>query len=183
MPQKDPECSCCPLEWEESDEEILNLDDEVEVTVASDSGCICHVIGPDGIPRKVRPRVPEHGKLKNFVGAGGDGIKNHGKVDVKLIQEDGSEANSTFNVADVTRPLHSTGMACDENKEVLYTKTEAVVVPGGALSRFLGAIKRIATYKRENGGLYLAKMKIRARPDHAKGNSAEKPFGRQGSAR
>ena len=90
----------------------------------------------------------------------------------------------TFQVADVTRALHSTGVICDTNKEVLLTKGEAVVVPEGALSRHLCAVRRLAEYTRK-GGLYVAKMKIRRRS--GRGNFAKdvdrktaSPFGRQG---
>ena len=117
---------------------------------------------------------------KNFTGAGGDGIKNHGKAEVTLVTEDGRMINNVVQVAEVTRALHSTGLICDTKKEVLFTQGEAVVVPAGALSRFLGTIKRLASYKRK-GGLYVAKMKIRKRVDP--GNPKASPFGRQGVKR
>ena len=179
------ECPCYPLEYGSDDEELLNVDDEVEITVASDSGCICHVCGPKDVPKSVKVVQPPNGKAKNFVGAGGDRIKNYGKVQVALVQDDGKEVSGSFQVADVTRPLHSTGQICDENKEMLYTKHEAVVVPAGSLSKFLGMVKHIAKYKRSDGGLYLAKMRARARPSNSKpaNRPPEAPFGRQGSKR
>ena len=97
-----------------------------------------------------------------------------------MVTEDGKNINNVVQVADVTRALHSTGLICDTKKEVLFTETEAVVVPAGALSKFLGSLKKVAAYKRK-GGLYVAKMKIRKRvnPDSASAS----PFGRQGSSR
>ncbi len=88
-------------------------------------------------------------------------------------------------VADVTRPLHSVGQVTDTDKEVLFTKGEAVVVPAGALSRYLTGIRVFARYKRR-GGLYLAKMKVRdpktmRRRDPK--SHAKPTFGRQGVAR
>ena len=83
-------------------------------------------------------------------------------------------------VAEVTRALHSTGLICDTKKEVLFTESEAVVVPAGSLSRFLGAIKRLAEYKRK-GGLYVAKMKVRRRIQSSDAKAS--PFGRQGTKR
>ena len=41
-------------------------------------------------------------------------------------------------------------------------KGEAVVVPAGSFSRYLGAVQKLLTYQRK-GGLYVAKMKIRKR--------------------
>jgi hypothetical protein len=167
-----------PIEYESDDEELFNMDDEVEIEVAQDSGSVDHCANPKDIPKAVKIVKPENGKLRNFVAANGDRIKNYGKAHVSLIQEGGNVVDGSFNVADVTRPLHSTGKICDESKEVLFTKGEATVVPAGALSQFLGAVRHIAKYKRD-GGLYLAKMKVRVRRD---GKPANKPgFGRQGA--
>ncbi len=43
---------------------------------------------------------------------------------------------------------------------MLYTKHEAVVVPEGALSKFLASVNVVAKYQRR-GGLYMAKMKAK----------------------
>ena len=173
-----------PIEYESDDEELFNMDDEVEIEVAQDSGSVDHCANPKDIPKAVKIVKPENGKLRNFVAANGDRIKNYGKAHVSLIQEGGNVVDGSFNVADVTRPLHSTGKICDESKEVLFTKGEATVVPEGALSQFLGTVRHIAKYKR-NGGLYLAKMRARARPSNSKpaNRPPEAPFGRQGAAR
>ena len=162
----------------QQDEELNAVFEEVEVEVANDSGSCAHVVGRDQVPSTVEVRhTPD---CKNFTGAGGDGIKNHGKAEVTLVTEDGKTINNVVQVADVTRALHSTGLICDTSKEVLFTQTEAVVVPAGALSRFLGSLKKLATYKRK-GGLYVAKMKIRKRVNPS--SAAAAPFGRQGSNR
>ena len=176
-----------PIEHESDDEELLNVSDEVDITVAMDSGSVDHVANPKDIPKTVEVEKPANGKLRNFVAANGDRIKNYGRARVSLIQEGGHKVGGSFQVADVTRPLHSTGKICDENKEVLFTKGEATVVPAGALSRFLGTVRHIAEYKR-NGGLYLANMKARD-PKSTDKHRDDKPannnsgFGRQGAAR
>ena len=126
-------------------------------------------------------------KAKNsndFRGAGGDGIKNHGKAEIEIETQDGKIINNVVQVAEVTRALHSTGVICDTKKEVLFTDEEAVVVPKGTLSKFLGAIQRIATYKRK-GGLYVAKMKVRQRASARRKDEDGKasPFGRPGGER
>jgi hypothetical protein len=99
---------------------------------------------------------------------------------VALVMEDGRVINNVVQVADVTRALHSTGLICDTKKEVVFTETEAVVVPAGSLSRYLGMIKRIADYKRK-GGLYVAKMKVRRRISPSSPKAS--PFGRPGDKR
>jgi len=97
-----------------------------------------------------------------------------------MVKEDGSTINNVVQVADVTRALHSTALICDTKKEVLFTQNEAVVVPAGSLSRFLGTMKRLAEYKRK-GGLYVAKMKVRRRAQP--GSAKDSPFGGQGNNR
>ncbi len=84
-------------------------------------------------------------------------------------------------MADVSRPLHSMGVIADTGKEILFTKGEAVVVPEGALSRFLGSVRQLAKYRRK-GGLYVAKMKARNPNPKPKPGTASS-FGRQGPRR
>ena len=160
------------------EEELNAVFEEVEIEVANDSGSCAHVVGPDQVPSTVE--IKKSADCKNFTGAGGDGIKNHGKAEVALVMEDGRVINNVVQVAEVTRALHSTGLICDTKKEVLFTETEAVVVPAGTLSKYLGMIKRIAEYKRK-GGLYVAKMKIRKRVSPNSPKAA--PFGRPGDNR
>ena len=164
---------------EENGEEILAATEETEADVALDSGAVAHVVGPDDLPGNTPVEQPEDGKLRNFVGANNSRIKNFGKAKVVMTTDDGKDIMNTFNVADVSRPLHAVSVVCDTDKEVLFTKGEAVVVPDGALSRFLGTIKAIAKYPRK-GGLYVARMRVknpRPKPATASG------FSRQGTRR
>ena len=99
------------------------------------------------------------------------------------MQDNGNVINTTFQVADVVRPLHSASQICDgtENKhhEVLFTREAAHVVPEGTLSRLLASVNVIAKYPRR-GGLYVAKMKAR-RPRPKPSPTAPKPsFARPG---
>ena len=156
-----------PIEYEDcddSDDLVMELEEEVEIHVALDTGSVAHCAGPKDIPGSVRVKPPASGKIRNFVGAGGDGIKNHGEALVQLMQENGNVINTTFQVADVVRPLHSASQICDgtddKQHEVLFTREAAHVVPEGTLSRLLAAINVIAKYPRR-GGLYVAKMKAR----------------------
>jgi hypothetical protein len=81
----------------------------------------------------------------------------------------------------VSRPLRSAGIIADTKKEVLFTRGEAVVVPEGALSKFLGAIRQIAKYPRK-GGLYVARMKAK-NPNPKPKPTPASTFGRQGPRR
>ena len=174
-PPEDLREDILPLVYE--DEPILSTEDEVEIEVAADTGAVAHVASPKDLPGSVPVEMPEDGRLRNFVAANNTPIKNYGKASVVLEQEDGKEINTDFNVADVSRPLHSVSTICDNEKEMLFTKHGAVVVPEGALSRFLGSIRALARYPRR-GGLYVAKMKAR------KPRTANRPgFTRPGAKR
>jgi hypothetical protein len=186
-PNNKPKCNCCPLDWAESDAEILEVDQDEsrEVEVAMDSGAVCNCTGPEDLPGNIEVKVPKNRKLRNLVGAGGEGIKCYGESEVTLeMEEEGfAPVNSTFQVTDVTRTLHSTGEVCDgktrDEHEVLFTSDTCTVVPAGTLSKFLGTIKQLAKYHRPGKGLYTAKMRIRKqKPKDDRAKPAG--FGRQG---
>ncbi len=168
-----------PLEYEDEDDDemVMDLEEEVEVYVASDTGSVAHVVGPKDLPGSIRVRAPPSGKVRNFVGAGGDGIKCHGEATVELLQENGNVVSTDFQVADVVRPLHSVSKICDgtgeKHHEMLYTRECGYVVPEGTLSRFLAQVNVITRYPRR-GGLYVAKMKAR-RPRPRPSPAAGKP--------
>jgi len=148
---------------DETDMSLMMSDEEVEIWVASDSGAVDHVCGPGHIPASIVLKQPSDGKLtRNFISASGGSIKNHGAAEINLVTEDGHTIASTFQVADVCRPLHSVSKTCDGGHEMLYTSDEALVLPKGVLSKLLATlnVKPVARYVRR-GGLYVAKMKAR----------------------
>ena len=173
-----------PIEYEDDDDDlVMELEEEVEVHVALDTGSVAHCVGPKDIPGSIRVKPPASGKIRNFVGAGGDGIKNHGEALVQLVQEDGTIINSMFQVADVVRPPHSASQICDgteeKHHEVLFTREAAHVVPEGTLSRLLATINVIAKYPRR-GGLYVAKMKARRPRPKPSPSASRSSFARPG---
>ena len=167
----------------------MAADEEIEVDVAQDSGCVANVAGPDDIPSSVEVAHPPGKRVRGFVAANGSDMENYGEANVRMVAEDGSSFLNSFTVTDVTRPLHATSQTCDstsercpDGHEVLFTKGEATVVPAGALSRFLGNIRHIATYPRR-GGLYVAKMKVRAPGARGQKRPSPKKPGAQGFRR
>ena len=150
-----------PLEYvEDGDEEILNAEDEVYIDVAADTGSVAHVAAPKDLPGSIPVVKPPSGRLRNFVAANKTPIANHGTAEVLLEMEDGCQVVNSFNVADVSRPLHSISVICDAEHEVLFTKGCGTVVPAGSLSRYLAYVRNVARYPRR-GGLYVARMKAR----------------------
>ena len=85
---------------------------------------------------------------------------------------------------EVIRPLHSISTVCDNEFDVVFTKTEGLVIPAGLLDEVLALVKQkvVARYKRK-GGLYVAKMRAKdptaKRPDPAKAA----PFAGRGTTR
>ena len=145
---------------DEGGDEIMVAEEEVEIWVVNDSGAVKHMANPKHLPSTVRVVKPASGKTRRFVTANNQPIEDYGEAGVDLELEGGTEISNVFQVADVSRPLHSTSTICDANHEMLYTKGEAVVVPEGALSRFLASVNVVARYQRR-GGLYMAKMKAK----------------------
>ena len=168
-----------PLEYVEPDDDdmIANVEEKKEISVAMDSGCVAHTVTPGHVPDTVG--IDRSGENRNFVGAGGGSIANHGKIEITLEQDDLADVDSTACVADVCRALHSVSTTCDTGKEVLFTRGMCSVVPEGALSKFLSQVKTHAKYPRK-GGLYVAKMRIKARKAKDPKNRPKAGFGRQG---
>ena len=168
-----------PLEYEEcSDDEFIgSAEDEIEVEAAADTGAVAHCSAPKHLPGSISVVQSKDGRVRNFVGAGGEGIKRYGEAQVVLEQENGNLVNTTVQVAEVCRSLHSVSQICDAKHEMLFTDREGVVVPAGTFAKLLATAKIITRYPRK-GGLYVAKMK-------ARNPAAEKTSGfrRQGMGR
>ena len=98
---------------EDDDNVIMEVEEEVEVSVAIDSGCVVHTCGPKDLPTTVEVKHPPNEKVRNLVAANGSDMENYGKASVDMVQENGKVFVSTFTVTDVTRPLHSTSQVCD----------------------------------------------------------------------
>ena len=85
----------------------------------------------------------------------GDGGRTPNLGQKSLNLSDGSLAFSfIFEVAAVTRPLMSVGRICDNENEVVVSKTRAVVRDIEGLV--------ICTFHRQPGGLYTAKLEFKA---------------------
>ena len=89
-----------------------------------------------------------------LMGDGGE-IPNLGQKSLNLSDASGEkELRSVFQIAAVTRPLMSVGKICDEGHTVTFSDVMAVVngKDGSELARL----------HRSNGGLYVAKLKLRS---------------------
>ncbi len=160
--------------------EVNVTDEEIEVFVTLDSGAIGHIGPKEAMPRGATLKTGPMGVNRDLIAANGGTITNHGTTTVELVSAEGRAIQNDFMVADVTRPLHATGPICDTGKEVLHTARGAVVVPQGALSKYLKTTMVLAKYPRK-GGLYQGRFKVRVpRP---KAEARDAGFGRQGARR
>ena len=158
------------LELEMTEQEIMAVAPrKVVIRPALDSGAGEHVVNADDVSTlTVKPSAGSQNK-RHFVAANGQRIPNMGEVAMRLKGNNGN-VNSTFQVAPVTRPLHSVSKMCDTGCEVRFNKERGLVVKDG---------KVIATYPRM-GGLYVAEFEASDRDnDGAPGQPSG--FTRQGA--
>ena len=144
----------------EAPAEINSAEQVKRMRVAADSGAVDHIANPKDIPGNAVLKQPTGRKARNFVDASGGSIKNHGEATIALKTKEGKLIGNTFQVADVCRPLHSVGRICDAGHDMIFLKDKAVVVPEGALSKFLKESMYLAVCHREDG-LYVADMEAR----------------------
>jgi len=136
------------------------------IRVAMDSGAGDHVASPEDVEGFAIEESANSRAGRNFIAANGGKIKNHGQSTVRMKTKAGKRVASTFQVADVTRPLYSVSKLCDAGYDVAFSKTEALVTKGGEV---------VHRFHRE-GGLYVAEMSI--------GDDEPDPsFGGQGAKR
>ncbi len=137
--------------------QLLATTEQKRIKIAADTGAFAHCAAPGDLPDSV---VVEQERLRNFVGAGGEGLKHYGKAKVKMQQRNGGHVTNTFQVLDVIRPLHSVSMITDNDFDMLFKKGCAYVVPEGAFDKVLAVTKKVAEYPRE-GGLWVTEMVVK----------------------
>ena len=115
---------------------LAYFEDPFEVIL--DSGAGEHVASDKDAPgySVVASRGSRAGQ--NFVAAGGHKMRNKGEMGLKLRTRDGRSIDTTFQVADVTRPLWSVARICDAGFKVVFTSSGAEVLSktGKVLCKF-----------------------------------------------
>ena len=137
-------------------EQILINNDawaDIEFEVALDSGAVVHVCAPADCPGYSLEQSPGSRRGQEFLMGDGGVIPNLGQKRLNL-SDTKADMQSVFQIAAVTRPLMSVGKICDEGHTVTFSDAMAVVhnKEGEELCKF----------HRSNGGLYVAKLKLRS---------------------
>jgi len=153
---------------EQVDEEALIADQVRTIKIALDSGAGNHVAGPEDIQGFAIQPSKASRKGLGFIAANGARIPNLGEAKVGMKEESGGSINSTFQVADVSRPLYSVSRVCDQGCDVHFCATHAWITKGGV---------EVARFPREHG-LYVAEMILQP-PGKDAGDASG--FARQGA--
>ena len=152
------------LDVAEEDEALWTI-----IELALDSGAGDHVASACDAPAYQVMESPGSKIRQHFLAAGGAKLPNQGQMTLAMMfpVEDGeTEVESTFQVAEVSRPLFSVSKVCDAGYDVIFNKKCAKIVN----SKGVG----VGVFQRQ-GGLYVAKIRVR--------NPKAKPsegFGRRG---
>ena len=133
------------------------VDSEIEITL--DSGCCEHVLDISDAPGYSAFITESSGSRRhqNFIVGNGEKVPNEGEISLNMESSGAKNVmnsiRSTFQIAEVTRPLMSVGRVCDQGLQCLFTKVDARVtdLEGGLVCLF----HRV-------GGLYVANMKLKA---------------------
>jgi hypothetical protein len=127
---------------------------DLEFEVALDSGAVVHVCAPSDCPGYVLEESAGSKRGQQFLMGDGGEIPNLGQKSLNLSDVAGEkELKSIFQIAAVTRPLMSVGKICDEGHKIAFDNAKAVITnaEGAEVCRF----------ERLQGGLYVAKLKLR----------------------
>ena len=128
---------------------------DLEFEVALDSGSVVHVCSLDDCRGYQLQESPGSRRGQEFMMGDGGTIPNLGESKLNLTDTAvDRDLESVFQIAAVARPLMSVGKMCDEGHTVTFSNVMAVVYnkDGAELARF----------HRANGGLYVAKLKLRS---------------------
>ena len=154
---------------------ICGADEIIDMTVALDSGAVDHVLNTHHLPSSAEINDLTGSRIgKCFVAANGQPMQTFGECTLECLDEKGGLSAASFAVTEVSRPLQSVSRICDQDLEVLFTKTEAKV-------RDPKTGKWIASYPRR-GGLYTRNVRVRAgqKPKQAPtGGRPKAPFPRR----
>ncbi len=149
----------------ETEELVASTVGRVEVQVAIDSGSVDNVVNPDDLPIDVVP--PGNDDDTHVVGANGSTIKKYGRV-ATLLQNGKYKFGCGWQVADVTRPLHSVSVTTGPEEgpglqDVLFNNRMCYVVPPGGVGEIMKRVRPVAEYGRR-GGLYVASRAMSSFP-------------------
>ena len=153
---------------DEGDESVNSIRQETRIRAAMDSGSCRNVTHPKTLPSGIK--ISPNTTGKHFSGAGGEVVEKYGNC-VTTMEGTHGQVDCRWDVADVTRPLHSVSQIagpCEGtgNHDILFNNKRCVVVEPGIVEAIMELMTPVAEYKRD-GNLYLSEFTLSgfARPD------------------
>ena len=124
----------------------------VKVETVLDSGA-AESVAPSSVAPWVEVRESIGSKNgQTYQSASGTKIANQGEKKLQVVTEEGIEAEATFQIADVTRPLSAVSKICDKGNMVVFTHE------GGFIQNHLGN----RTFFRRENNVYMMDLYIQA---------------------
>jgi hypothetical protein len=129
---------------------------EVDVEVTLDSGACDHVMDAEDAPGYLVSESPGSRRGQRFTVGNGQSVPNEGQLSLNLQAHDDAgravPVRSTFQVAEITRPLMSVAKVCENGNSCVFTKDGAQVLDKDG--------KPICKFEKKNG-LYICNMKLK----------------------
>ena len=98
----------------------VNTPEWVQIDVVMDSGA-AESVAPSSIAPWLDIKESEGSKFgRKYLSASGEVLPNLGEKNLDVVTEEGMAAKTTFQIADVTRPLCSIARVCDKGNQVVF---------------------------------------------------------------
>ena len=99
----------------------------VTIEMVMDSGA-AESVAPSGVAPWVEiQESPGSREGREYLSASGDTLKNLGEKKLEVYTHEGMPAQTTFQIADVTRPLCSIAKVCDKGNRVVFDSSGGYV--------------------------------------------------------
>ena len=118
--------------------------DQVDITM--DSGAGDPVANPKHFPGCILTDSPGSLAGQQYVGPSGEKIPNQGQFVVPMRIEDGRHVNTTYQAAQVRKPLMAVSSVNDKGNLVLFDGLESFIIPGtekGLIRQLRDLVQRI----------------------------------------
>lgn len=127
----------------------------VEIQVTLDSGACDHILDAEDAPGyEVQPSMGSR-RGRNFVFGNGETVPNEGEVLINMESPDGAggrvPVRTTFQVAEINRPLMSVARICDQGLTCVFDKDGA---------RVMDSSRNVVSHFQRQNNLYVATMQI-----------------------
>ena len=152
------ETSILPVTTDDNEGDILGFGSWVvsEIEITLDSGCCEHVMDLGDAPGYIAFLTESDGsrRKQNFIVGNGQKVPNVGQLllHLKRNAEVNRKIKSTFQVAEVTRPLMSASRECDQGMTCTFTDSHALVLDKSG--------KTVVKIERR-GWVYMARLRLR----------------------